>query len=154
MTAREAAVTSRIMSSVRSKDSKAEMALRRHLHASGFRYRLHARDVYGCPDLVVRSQKLAIFVDGDFWHGNPDEPTRRGRASFADLFPNRTEYWLTRITRNVDRDKVVNAALTAEEWTVIRIWESCVLADAASAAARLLTVVASSRGEGGQLIRL
>ncbi|TFV64804.1 hypothetical protein E4P41_00255 [Geodermatophilus sp. DF01-2] len=67
--------------------SREEPALRHVLHAHGARYRLHARDLIGCPDLVNRRKKIAVFVDGDMWHGNPAEPARRGRATFADHFP-------------------------------------------------------------------
>jgi DNA mismatch endonuclease Vsr len=83
-TPRDPAVTSRMMARVRSKDSKAELALRRALHARGFRYRLHGKEVLGRPDIVNRSRRLAIFVDGDMWHGN--EHHRRGLASLAELF--------------------------------------------------------------------
>src|SRR6516225_10318795 len=82
---RDSQVTSRMMAAGRNKDSKAELALRRELHARGMRYRLHARDVPGRPDLVIRSRRLTVFVDGDMWHGN--EHRRRGMTSIAELFP-------------------------------------------------------------------
>lgn len=128
-----------MMSRVRSKDSQAELALRRELHAAGMRYRLHARDVPGIPDIVVRRRQLAIFVDGDLWHRNPAEPGRRGRSSFAELFPTRTEFWLAKLERNVRRDEEVNARLMRDGWTVIRLWESEVLRDAAAAAGEILS---------------
>ncbi len=137
---RDPAVTSRIMGRVHAKDSKAELALRRALHQAGLRYRLHARDVLGRPDLVIRSRHLAVFVDGDLWHGNPDEARRRGRDSLADLFPTRTEWWMTKIARNVERDRAVTEALTEAGWTVVRLWESEVLADPHEAARRVLAV--------------
>lgn len=133
---RDSKVTSRMMAAVRGKDSKAELALRRALHARGLRYRLHARDVPGHPDLVIRSRRLAVFVDGDMWHGN--EHHRRGLPSLADLFPTRTDWWVAKIERNMQRDREVNARLAADGWTVIRIWESDVLADPAKAAGRVL----------------
>lgn len=141
---RDEAVTSAIMSKVRSKDTKAELALRRVLHAHGVRYRLHARDLVGCPDLVNRSRRVAVFVDGDMWHGNPAEPARRGRASFAELFPTRTEWWIAKIERNRARDAEVTAALTEAGYRVIRLWERDVLADPEAAAA---PVLAALRGE-------
>lgn len=115
------------MSRVRHKDSKAELALRRALHAAGVRYRLHAPDVTGRPDLVIRSRRLAVFVDGDLWHGNPDEIRRRGRESLADVFPTRTEWWVAKIERTIARDREVTAALRAAGWTVVRLWEHDVL---------------------------
>ena len=133
---RDRAVTSRMMASVRSKDSKAEIALRRALHARGLRYRLHARDVIGRPDLVIRSRRLAVFVDGDMWHGN--EHIRRGLSSLADLFPTRTEWWVAKIERNMRRDQEVNAQLITAGWTVVRLWESTVLEDPQSAADTVL----------------
>jgi DNA mismatch endonuclease, patch repair protein len=143
---RDPAVTSRMMSKVRSTDSKAELALRRALHAAGLRYRLHAKDVVGKPDVVIRSRRLAVFVDGDLWHRNPAEPARRGRSSFAELFPTRTDFWLAKLDRNAERDAEVTAALTGAGWTVVRLWESDVLRDPAAAAARVLATIHSRGG--------
>jgi DNA mismatch endonuclease (patch repair protein) len=123
-----------MMSRVRHKDSKAELALRRALHASGVRYRLHAPDVTGRPDLVIRSRRLAVFVDGDLWHGNPDEVRRRGRASLADVFPTRTEWWVAKIERTMTRDREVTRALRTQGWTVVRLWEHDVLRDPSACA--------------------
>lgn len=132
--ARDAAVTSRIMRSVRSKDTKPELLLRKVVHARGGRFRLHPSDVPGRPDMVVRSRKVAIFVDGDLWHGNPEEWQRRGRANLADVFPNRTAWWVEKIESNVRRDREVDRQLTAGGWRVVRIWASDVLADPDAAA--------------------
>lgn len=121
-----------MMSAVRSKDSKAEVTLRRELHRRGLRYRLHARDVIGRPDLVVRSRKVAVFVDGDFWHGNAHR--LRGLDRLEDLFPTNREWWMRKLHRNIERDREVTATLKSEGWCVVRIWESDVLADPARAA--------------------
>lgn len=126
---RDPAITSRMMAQVRGRDSRAELALRRALHAKGMRYRLHAKDVLGRPDIAVRSRKIAIFVDGDLWHGNPEEARRRGRSSLAELFPSRTEWWVSKIERNRARDQHVTTRLKADGWTVIRVWEHDILAD-------------------------
>jgi DNA mismatch endonuclease (patch repair protein) len=123
-----------MMARVRNKDSKAELALRRALHALGVRYRLHAPDVLGRPDLVIRSRRLAVFVDGDLWHGNPQEVRRRGRANLAELFPSRTEWWVAKIERTMARDREVTDTLRAQGWTVLRLWEHDVLLDPAGAA--------------------
>lgn len=128
-------MTSRMMARVRNKDSKAELALRRALHAAGVRYRLHAPEVTGRPDLVIRSRRLAVFVDGDLWHGNPEEVRRRGRASLAELFPTRTEWWVAKIERTMARDREVTEALRAGGWTVVRLWEHDVLRDPGGSAA-------------------
>lgn len=126
--ARNPAVTSKIMAAVKSKNSRPELALRRALHARGIRYRLHAADVMGRPDLVLRKYKIAIFVDGDLWHGNAWRS--RGKPDLASLFPTRTEWWTSKIRANMARDRAVDAALTASGWHVIRIWESTIRLDA------------------------
>jgi DNA mismatch endonuclease (patch repair protein) len=131
-----------MMAAVRGKDSKAELALRRALHARGLRYRLHARDVFGHPDLVIRSRKLAVFVDGDMWHGN--EHRRRGLANLADLFPTRTDWWVAKIERNIQRDQEVNDHLRADGWTVVRVWESEVTKDPQTAADQVLSALERS----------
>lgn len=138
---RDAVITSRMMAAVRHKDSKAELSLRRALHAAGLRYRLHAADVPGKPDIVIRSRRLAVFVDGDMWHGNPEELKRRGRGSIADLFPTRTEWWVAKIERNMARDREVNELLEHQGWTVVRLWEHDVLTDAAAAASRVFQAI-------------
>jgi len=132
------------MSRVRSKDSRAELALRRELHAHGLRYRLHASDVVGRPDIVIRKWKFAVFVDGDMWHGN--EHHRRGLSSLAELFPTNTEFWVSKITKNMERDKTVTSKLTADGWIVVRVWESDVLADPAGVADRVLAALALVKG--------
>jgi DNA mismatch endonuclease (patch repair protein) len=133
-----------MMAAVHNKDSKAELRLRRALHAAGLRYRLHASDVPGRPDIVIRSRRLAVFVDGDMWHGNPEEVKRRGRESLADLFPSRTEWWVAKIERNVTRDREVTEKLHREGWTVVRLWEHDVLVDPAAAARKVLQAVGRS----------
>lgn len=138
---RDPAVTSRMMAAVRNKDSKAELRLRRALHNAGLRYRLHANDVLGRPNLVIRSRRLAVFVDGDMWHGNPEEVRRRGRQNLAELFPSRTEWWVAKIQRNMARDQEVTETLRREGWIVIRLWEHDVLADTDAAARKVLQAV-------------
>ncbi len=135
---RDPAVTSRMMAAVRNKDSKAELSLRRALHAAGLRYRLHANDVPGRPDIVIRRRRLAVFVDGDMSHGNPEEVRRRGRDTLADLFPSRTEWWVAKIERNRARDREVTERLQREGWIVVRLWEHDVLLDPDAAARKVL----------------
>lgn len=129
-----------MMAAVRNKDSRAELALRRELHRRGARYRLHAPDVAGRPDLVVRKARLAVFVDGDFWHGNSWR--LRGLPSLEAQFPTRTEWWTAKIRRNMERDEEVTRQLRTDGWRVIRLWESDVLRDPAAAAE---TVIAALR---------
>lgn len=128
------------MAAVANKDSKAELALRRELHARGVRYRLHARDVVGRPDLVIRSKRLAVFVDGDFWHGNAHH--LRGLDRLEDLFPNRRDWWMAKLTQTMQRDREVTETLRGSGWTVVRIWESDVLRSPREAADRVQAALA------------
>lgn len=136
---RDPAVTSRMMSAVRNKNSRAELALRHALHAGGLRYRLHCKDLPGRPDIAVKKYKLAIFVDGDFWHGNAHHV--RGLSRLEDLFPSRTEWWVAKIQRTARRDAEVTKRLRAGGWTVVRIWESSVLGSPGDAAKRVFVLL-------------
>jgi DNA mismatch endonuclease, patch repair protein len=131
-----------MMAAVRGKDTKAEMALRRSLHRRGLRFRLHASDVTGRPDLVIRSRRLAVFADGDMWHGNAWR--LRGLDRLEDMFPNNTEFWTKKIRRNIERDREVTALLAEEGWTVVRLWESDILADPDAAATKVLDALKQS----------
>ena len=139
--ARDPATTSHIMRAVRSKNTRPELVLRRAVHARGGRFRVHGRDVPGCPDLVVRSRRVAVFVDGDLWHGNPDEWKRRGRANLSEMFPNRTAWWVAKIEHNVERDVIVNGLLADSGWTVLRFWASEVLRDPERCADKVVAVL-------------
>lgn len=147
---RDPAVTSAIMSHVRSKDSKAELALRRVLHGRGVRYRLHVQSLPGTPDLAIRKFKLAVFVDGDMWHGH--EHTRRGLVALEDMYPSNTEFWVKKIRANVARDRAVDAALSSAGWLVVRVWESDVLDDPGAVADTVQQAIAGAkaraRGQG------
>jgi DNA mismatch endonuclease (patch repair protein) len=104
---------SETMRRVRSKDTSCELLLRRELHRRGLRYRLHT-DLPGKPDIVFVSARLAVFVDGCFWHGCPEHcriPTTNRR------------YWEAKIARNQKRDATADAALRADGWRVVRVWE-------------------------------
>jgi DNA mismatch endonuclease (patch repair protein) len=125
-----------MMAAVRGKDTKAEVALRQALHRRGLRYRLHAPDVIGRPDIVIRSRRLAVFADGDMWHGNAWR--LRGLSRIEDMFPNNTEFWTKKIRRNMERDQEVTARLREEGWTVVRLWESDILADPDVAATKVI----------------
>jgi len=131
-----------MMAAVRNKNSKAELVLRRELHRRGVRYRLHARDVLGHPDLVWRGRRVAVFVDGDMWHGNLAAWRERGLATFEAMFPNRTDWWVAKIRRTQDRDAGVTAELTRHGWNVVRLWESDVTANPIRAADRVVRELA------------
>lgn len=126
------------MAAVHGRDTRPEVALRQVLHARGLRYRVHPRDVPGRPDLVNRRRKVAVFVDGDFWHGNPDEWRRRGYDSMEAQFPaSKRDHWTTKLKRNVARDAEVNEALRQQGWRVVRVWESDVQTDIGAAVERI-----------------
>lgn len=110
---------SRTMSRIRSKNTQAELVLRRALFRLGFRYRIHAPDLPGRPDIVFRSRRVAVFVDGDFWHG------RR----FDNWAHKLSDVWRTKIARNRERDIDASAALRALGWSVVRVWEKDLKAD-------------------------
>lgn len=104
------------MRAIKSIDTGPEIQVRRILFALGFRYRLHRRDLPGCPDIAIKNRKRAIFVNGCFWHGH-DCP--RGRR-----VPKRNNaYWRQKIGRNVARDAWAIAKLKRMRWRVLTVWE-------------------------------
>lgn len=141
---RDAAVTSRIMAKVGKKDGEAERKLRAALYARGIRYRKHYKRLQGTPDLAIPWARVAVFVDGDFWHGNTWRV--RGLPDLAAQFPSRTEYWVAKITRNMERDRRDTAALEERGWAVFRFWESDILKDAERIADRVASKLNEIRG--------
>jgi DNA mismatch endonuclease (patch repair protein) len=116
----DAATRSRMMASIRGRDTKPEMLLRRTLHRKGFRFRLHRKDLPGRPDIVLPSRKIAIFVHGCFWH-------RHENCRFATTPSTRPDFWRKKFEGNVERDARVETQLLANGWRVATIWE-CSLA--------------------------
>ncbi|PKP78893.1 MAG: very short patch repair endonuclease [Alphaproteobacteria bacterium HGW-Alphaproteobacteria-3] len=109
------ATRSRMMSGIRGKDTKPELAIRRGLHALGFRYRLHARNLPGKPDIVLPRWRAVIFVHGCFWHGHDCHLFKWPKT--------RTEFWQQKITANRQNDEKAIAALHAQGWRVLIVWE-------------------------------
>lgn len=103
------------MRRVKSKDSKIEVKLRLALWHKGFRYRKNDKTVYGKPDLTFKGKKVAVFVDGEFWHGYDWEHRKND-------FKSNKEFWINKIERNMERDREVNKYLTENGWTVLRFW--------------------------------
>jgi DNA mismatch endonuclease (patch repair protein) len=141
---REPSVTSRIMAAVRCRDTRAEVLLRSRLWAAGARYRKHCGELIGCPDIAFPGARVVVFVDGDFWHGNAWRI--RGLPSLDALFPTRTEWWVSKIRRNMERDKEVTARLTEEGWLVLRFWESDVMSRPDLILSNILMAVRDRRG--------
>jgi len=107
---------SRIMSMIKGKDTKPEMAVRSVCHEMGLRYRLHRKDLPGTPDLVFTKYQLCIFVHGCFWHRHPG-------CKYAYTPKSRLDFWLPKFTRNVQRDLTAQQALQAQGWKVVIVWE-------------------------------
>lgn len=103
------------MKQVKNKDSKIEIMLRRELWSRGIRYRKNVKTITGKPDIAFIGKKIAVFIDGEFWHGYNWEVRKN------DFKTNR-EFWIPKIERNMERDKEVTKALQESGWTVIRFW--------------------------------
>lgn len=108
---------SKMMSKIRSTGGKAETLLAKTLWHEGIRYYRNYSKVIGKPDITITKYKIAIFVDGEFWHGYDWENQKKKR-----LHHNR-EYWINKIEKNIERDKYVNEQLEEQGWVVIRFWE-------------------------------
>jgi DNA mismatch endonuclease (patch repair protein) len=124
------------MSKQKTRDTRIEVELRRALFAAGLRYRVHRRPLKSVrreADIVFTSAKVAVFVDGCFWHGCPEHAT----------WPkNNAEFWRTKIETNRRRDLDTDAKLADAGWLAVRVWEH---ESAATAAARVQEVVLSRR---------
>lgn len=143
---RDASVTSAMMSRVRSRDSRAEVVLRSLLWRMGFRFRVHRADLPGKPDVVFPRLRVALFVDGDFWHGRVLK--EGGESSLRNVIRGeRFAWWRDKLGRNVERDDRVCAILESEGWLVIRVWESTVLRDAEDAARAVARTLSKRRSE-------
>jgi DNA mismatch endonuclease (patch repair protein) len=107
---------SAVMRSIRSFDTKPEMVVRKVVTRLGYRYRLHVRSLPGSPDLVFRSKRKAIFVNGCFWHFHQ----KCGTAHFPE---SRLEYWGAKLQRNRNRDTLNLRQLKQLGWKVLVVWE-------------------------------
>ena len=108
---------SKIMSKIRGKNTKPELAFRKALYAKGYRYRIDYRKLIGRPDIVLKKYKTVIFIDGEYWHGyNWEERKQKIKTN--------REFWIAKIERNMQRDREVNAELKRLDYKVFRFWES------------------------------
>jgi len=107
---------SALMARIRGWDTKPEMAIRRLLHGHGYRYRLHARDLPGKPDIVFRGRRKVVFVHGCFWHQHEG-------CKDATVPKTRTAYWQAKFRRNQERDRAVLEALGSLGWIALVVWE-------------------------------
>ncbi|MFY9642109.1 MAG: DNA mismatch endonuclease Vsr [Rhodomicrobium sp.] len=123
---------SRNMASIRSKDMKPELAVRKLAHALGFRFRLHRKDLPGKPDLVFPKYQAVIFVHGCFWHQHAEPRCLDGRPPKSNL-----AYWGPKLARNAERDASSRQMLEAQGWRVLVVWE-CETKDAQALAAKIV----------------
>lgn len=120
--------------------TRQEILLRRALWRLGARFRLHAKALPGRPDIVFVSAKVAVFCDGDFWHGNRWPSRRRKLARGSNPY-----YWIPKILANRARDRRVTKMLRDLGWTVTRLWETDIVRDPEAAASALIRQVCSSK---------
>ena len=124
------------MSRIRGKNTEPELVLRRMLWHQGLRYRLHARTAAGRPDLVFPGPKVAVFIDGCFWHGCPDHYVRPRSSS---------EFWAGKLGENVRRDIAQTRQLEDLGWRVCRVWEHEVLEDPGRVARKVTRAVKAQK---------
>lgn len=130
------------MSSIRGKDTKPEILVRKGLHARGFRFRLQERKLPGKPDLTLPKYGVAVMVNGCFWHGHEG-------CRYATKTQSNSEFWDAKIARNRHRDEVTTAHLEALGWTVITVWE-CELKGKEAARARIDALAEEIRRAGAE----
>jgi DNA mismatch endonuclease (patch repair protein) len=129
----------------RKRDTAAELALRRAVWRMGLRYRVNVATMPGTPDIVFSRARVAVFCDGDFWHGR-DWPRLRAKLECGT----NPGYWSAKIARNRERDRRVDAELTRAGWRVVRLWETDIRRDP-DTAARLVAGLARERRESDAL---
>jgi len=113
---------SMLMGKIKSTETKSEILLRKELWKVGIRYRINVRKLPGCPDIVIKKNKLIVFVDGEFWHGF------NWKIKKERIKTNR-DFWIPKIERNMQRDKQNNIDLEKMGFTVLRFWEHQVKKD-------------------------
>ncbi len=129
-----------LMARIKGRDTRPELRVRHFLWASGFRYRLHGKQLPGKPDIVLSRYRTVIFVHGCFWHAHADCKQFK--------FPQtRADFWAAKLSRNQERDAVAQARLRAMGWQVIVIWE-CELAGQ-NGRARLVRLITEILGVEG-----
>ena len=125
---------SELMSKIRGKETTPEVLLRKSLWKEGIRYRKNNKKVRGCPDISISKFKIAIFVDGDFWHGyNWQEKKKKLKAN--------RKYWIKKIERNMVRDTETTYDLNKDGWTVIRIWENEIKVDVEGCVKKIIEAI-------------
>lgn len=136
----------RNMAAIRSTENKVESALRSLLHRMGLRYRKYPKELTGVPDFIFSTERVAVFVDGDYWHGRILLEEGSSALEARLRTPNK-DYWVKKITSRVARDRSVTRALEDQGWFVLRLWESDVKKDIGRAALHIADHVRARRRE-------
>ena len=130
---------SKMMSKIRSKNTKPELLFRKALWRKGIRYRIYST-LPGKPDLSIKKYKLAVFIDGEFWHGY------NWQERMKSIKSNR-RFWIPKIERNIQRDQEVNESLSNLGFTVFRFWSKEVLNDLDTCINDVLTYIETGRND-------
>lgn len=133
-------VRSRMMAAVRGKDTGPELAIRKGLHALGFRYALHSRKLRGKPDLLLPKHRAAVWVHGCFWHGHGCPYCRPARS--------RIEYWGPKVERTRERDAQALEAARTAGWRRLVVWECAIANDREGAVERVAEWLRGAEPEG------
>ena len=123
---------SKIMGKIRGKNTKPELAFRKALWATGYRYRIDSRKLIGRPDVVLNKYKTVVFIDGEFWHGYQWEERK-------PKIKTNKEFWIAKIERNRQRDQEVNKELKSLGYTVFRFWEKEIKKDLEGCLQKVIT---------------
>jgi DNA mismatch endonuclease (patch repair protein) len=134
--------TSRIKQLNRAAETRHESILRSELWRRGYRFRKNVRSLPGNPDIVFQRERVAVFCDGDFWHGR--DWSRRATRLRAGT---NATYWLEKIRSNIRRDRRIDRELERDGWTVIRLWETDILKNARTCAARIASRLRRARSK-------
>ena len=139
---REAVVTHKIMAAIPSKNTRPELALRKALWHKGYRYRVNVKNLPGKPDIVFSTARVAVFCDGDYWHGH--NWAIRGLPSLEDELAGYSQFWRDKILGNIERDHRVTSELEASGWTVVRVWESDVKVNLESCVNKVISAISEN----------
>ncbi|OOQ58946.1 very short patch repair endonuclease [Mucilaginibacter pedocola] len=127
-----------LMKKIKSGHTKPELVLRKKLWALGYRFRLHVKNLPGKPDIVFKGKKVAIFIDGEFWHGKNWEQKK------TTIKQNR-EYWIPKIERNMARDRANTQTLQDAGWIVLRFWQNDIMRELELCVATIAACIAGSQ---------
>lgn len=136
------------MAAIRSKENKTERALRQLLHRRGFRFRKYSPLLPGKPDIAFPTEKVAVFVDGDYWHARVLREGGDAALIVSIKNPN-VDYWANKFRRNVTRDDAATSALERSGWIVLRFWESDVKRSLEATADRVAGEIRKRRKKAG-----